>query len=199
MPKKLAEQEAIARAVEKLKTVDLKHRCRKLGFAEPHDGCLKVRAFGSDLILRLSDFQVLLDGSHEAVKSGDRILLLHYLLCEYPIQPAGTLISFRDLPGGQFYWQPFLSRSIRPLVKRIGNDLESLKKNLNRFDWESASFGDFSARIHTIGTLYATLVYHLGDEEFPPGADLLFDESIKRALVTEDAAVLAGRICLSLL
>jgi hypothetical protein len=58
--------------------------------------------------------------------------------------------------------------------------------------------GDFGARIHAIGKVYVTLVYHLGDEEFPASADLLFDASIKRVYPTEDAAVLASRISMSL-
>ncbi len=85
------------------------------------------------------------------------------------------------------------------MVERIGNDLELLKKNLDRFDWEPVSLDDLGARIHAIGKVYVTLIYHLGDEEFPSSADLLFDASIKRVYPTEDAAVLASRICLSLL
>jgi hypothetical protein len=109
------------------------------------------------------------------------------------------LISFRELPGGQFFWEPFLSRSVRPLLKRIGNNLELLKRNLHSFDWEPASLGDFAARVHALGKVYLTLVYRVGDEEFPPSAELLFDACTKRVYNAEDATVLAGRICLDLL
>ena len=47
----------------------------------------------------------------------------------------------RNLSSGQFYRQPFLSRTINPLTKRIGNDVELLKNNLNRFDWEEVILG----------------------------------------------------------
>ncbi len=40
-----------------------------------------------------------------------------------------NLKMFRNLRSGQFYWQPFLSRTIIPLTKRFGNDVELLKKN----------------------------------------------------------------------
>lgn len=199
MAKKTGYETAVRVAVEKLQTIDLPQRCRQLGLELPQNESLNLRAFGTDMALRLSDFQLFPAGSQEPVKVSDRILVLHYLLCDVPIPEPGELISFRQMDSGMFYLPAFLSRSVEPLVGRIGNDLELLKKNLQRFDWEPVKLGDFAARIHAIGNVYTTLIYRLGDDEFPPSADLLFDESIKRVYCTEDAAVLAGRICLSLL
>ena len=194
-----AYEEAVRIAVGKLRDVDIAGRCESLGLSKPRDGSVQLRAFGADMTLSLPEFQLVFTGTGDPVKAGDRILVLHYLLCDLPVKQTDELISFRELTGGQFYWEPFRSRSVRPLVGRIGNDLELLKNNLNRFDWEPVSLGDLGARIHAVGKLYCTLVYRIGDEEFPPAADFLFDASFKRVYNAEDAAVLAGRICLSLL
>lgn len=194
-----AHEEAVRIAVAKLREVDIGRRCRALGLSGPRDGSVPLRAFGIDMVLSLSDYQLFSAGTGEPVKSGDRILVLHYLLCDLPVEQTGELISFRELAGGQFYWEPFCSRTVRPLAGKIGNDLERLRANLNRFDWEPVKLGDLGARIHVIGKLYCTLVYRVGDEEFPASADFLFDSSFKRVYNAEDAAVLAGRICLSLL
>ncbi|MHB9138667.1 MAG: DUF3786 domain-containing protein, partial [Victivallaceae bacterium] len=43
------------------------------------------------------------------------------------------------------------------------------------------------------------LIYRAGDDEFPPEAEVLFDAAVKRVYVAEDAAVMAGRICIGLL
>lgn len=199
IPKKTGYEAAVRVAVDKLQTVDLHQRCVILGLEQPKNKTLNLRAFGSDLVLRLSDYQLFPADSNEPVKVSDRILALHYLLCKVSIPEPGELISFRQLDSGMFYLPAFLSRSVKPLVACIGNDLELLKKNLHRFDWEPVNLGDFAARIHALGKVYTTLIYRLGDDEFPPSADLLFDESIKRVFCTEDTAVLASRICLSLL
>jgi len=196
---KKAHEEAVRVAVERLGEVDIDRRCENLGLPGPRDGSVRMRAFGADMTLLLPGFHLVFTGSGEPVNPNDRILVLHYLLCDLPVEETGELISFRELTGGQFYWEPFRSRTVRPLVGKIGNDLESLKTNLNRFDWEPVSLGDLGARIHAVGKLYCTLVYRTGDEEFPPAADFLFDASFKRVYNAEDAAVLAGRICLSLL
>lgn len=199
MSKTSGHEEAFRIAVEKLRNVDPAARCASLGLPAPQKGILKLRAFGADMILRLSDFQLLSDRSNKPGKSAGHILVLHYLLCDLPVHSTGELISFQQFPGGQFYWEPFHSRTIRPLIKKTGNNLETLRKNLDRFDWEPVPYGDLGARIHAVGKLYLTLIYRLGDEEFPPTADLLFDACIKRVYNAEDAAVLAGRICLGLI
>jgi hypothetical protein len=199
MSKEIARQEAIRLATAKLQHVDLVSRCTALGIPAPANGVLRLRAFGIEFLLQQRDFQLIIADTGEVAKVGDRILALHYLLCDTPIVLTDEQISFRGLPGGQFYWQPFLSRTVHPLLGRIGNDLELLKKHLQRFDWAPIDLGDFGARIHAIGPVYMTLVYHQGDEEFPPEVDLLFDASIKQIFTTEDVAVLASRICLGLL
>jgi hypothetical protein len=199
MPKKSGYETAVRTAVEKLGKIELTERCNRLGLLEPKDGIIKLRVFGTDMILRLSDYQLILAESGQPAKISDRILVLHYLLCDLPIPATDELISFRQMDSGQFYLQAFISRSVQPLAARIGNDLALLKRNLDRFDWEPVSMGDFGARIHAVGKVYVTLIYRIGDEEFPASADILFDAGIKRVYPTEDAAVLAGRICLGLI
>ena len=145
------------------------------------------------------NFEINFFCTDKPARIGDKILILHYLLCDKPINPTGELITFRDFSGGQFYWQPFLSRTVEPLVQRIGNNLEILEKNLSRFDWEPKKMGDFGVRVHTIGKFDITIVYNRGDEEFPAEAKIFFDSSVTKVFNTEDATVLASRICIGLL
>jgi hypothetical protein len=198
MSKQQAQLEAIRRAKEKLIAVDLTARCVNLGLPIPKENTVRFRAFGYDLCLD-RNFDLADVKTGKPAKLGDHILVLHYLLCDIPLEPTGEVITFRDMPGGQFYWQPFLSRSINPLLSRIGNNIDLLRERLNRFDWKPAEGGDFAAVINGIGRLDATLVYNRGDEEFGPAAQVLFDACIRRAYVTEDIAQFAGRICLGLL
>ncbi len=195
---------AINLAVEKLRKTDLNTRCSSLGLPAPQNHILPLRAFGTHMILHLDDFSITIADTGKPAKVSDVILIFHYLLCNGAPALTGTgtvddLISFRQMDSGMFYWEAFLSRSVRPLVDRVANNLELLEKNLDRFDWERVPMGDVGARIHAIGNVFVTLVYHQGDDEFPPAAELLFDSNIKRIYPTEDVAVLAGRICLGLL
>jgi hypothetical protein len=198
--KQRAQAEAARRAAAGLAGVDLADRAALLGLPRPGpDGRLTMRVFGEDVVVVPPGFEVLSVGGGKPVSLGDRILALHYLQHDLPVAATGHLVTFRDLAGGQFYFGPFRSRSIEPLLKRIGNDLDLLRRNLGRFDWRSVGMGDFAACIHAVGAIEATLVYHLGDEEMGPEAELLFDACVKRVYCTEDVAAIGGRICLGLL
>ena len=124
---------------------------------------------------------------------------MHYLACDLLIELGGDLLSFRDLSGGEFYFGPFQSRTVKPLAESFGNDLDRMKRRLRRFDHVFTEHGDLGARVHGLGHLWITLIYRMGDEEFPAAADVLFDPCIKRVFGAEDAAVMASRICIGLL
>jgi hypothetical protein len=198
MSKQEAQIEAARQAVERLKGVDLPARCAMLKLPAPDGGTLRLRAFGTDFELDAATFELRDMKTGALAKEADRILILHLLLCELPLTPSDELVTFRDFPGGAFYLEPFLSRTVRPLVKRYGNRLDDLKAAVKRFDFQPLEIGDFSARIHGLGCLYVTLVYRLGDDEFPATADIFFNAPVKRAFCAEDASVLAGRICFGL-
>jgi hypothetical protein len=200
MSKKLASEQAIRLAVSKLQNVDLIKRCENLGLPVPDEnGTINFHAFSKNWELRSGDFQLANAETKAPAKATDRILVLHYLKCDLPVPETDTFISFRDLPGGQFYWQSFRSRTVQLLVDKFQNNLDRLSHSLNRFDWKPVKYGDFGARIHAIGRLDITLIYRKGDEEFPPTGDLLFTDNIKRVYETEDVAVLGSRVCLGLL
>ena len=194
MTKQAGHEEAIRLAIEKLKTTDLNNRCQLLGLDSVKNGILQIRMFGGDYRLHIDDFRMVDAEDMNPTKQNDLVILLHYLLCDVYRKVTNELITFRDLTGGQFYWKPFVSRTTRQLCQVIGNDIERLKTNLNKFDWTQIEGSDLVAHIHTIGKIYVTLKYQLGDEEFPPGALLLFDSSIRRVFTAEDVVVLSNRI-----
>ena len=190
---------AVKNALEKLRGIDMRARCRELGFPEPlPDETIALRAFGRDLELVSPDYDAVIAGTREKIHVFNRILILRYLCADAPPVPTGELVSFRSLPSGMFYWNPFRERSAALLEKRFGNDLNQIRSALARFDWEPYPAGDLGASIHAIGAVRVYLIYRAGDDEFPPSAEILFDSVIQRVYNAEDAAVLAQQVCLDL-
>jgi len=184
--KQKAQSQAFALAVSQL---------RERGYNIP----TSLRVFGRNLLVTPPSFDVTIEGTDELVRPADQIVALHYLLSKASKEPTGELISFREFPGGAFYLEPFRSRTVVPLVKHFGNDLDALRQALNHFDWIPAAAGDLGATVQTIGKLTLTLVYYRGEEGFDPSAEVLFDSSIRRVFCTEDATVLATRLCRGLI
>jgi len=182
---------------------DLPHRCARLGLPDPAtaNGAIRMPFFGKTLSLLPPAFEGVICETGKSPKPTERLLALHYLLCALPVTPENRWMTFREFSGGAFYWQPFLSRSINPLIKAIGNDLDKLRERLTRFaaKIEPGSTDAISARIVAVGKIEVQLLYRAGDDEFPASADLLYDACARRVYGAEDAAVLGGRVCFGLM
>ena len=197
----LAIQLAVKKLTDPSNPTDLTDRCASLGLPPPAGGKVRIPLLGRTLELHDHTFEGVITDTGKPPKPIDRLLALHYLTSDSPVSPENRWITFREFPGGAFYWQPFLSRSVNPLIKAIGNDLDRLRERLARFaaKIEDGPADAVSARIVAIGRVEVLLVYRAGDDEFPPTADLLYDGCARRVFCAEDAAALGGRVCFGLM
>jgi hypothetical protein len=122
----------------------------------------------------------------------EQILILHYLLKTSGEPLSGQSIDFRQVPEGSFYWSAFVSRAKKPLLETFGSDPRFYLEVAARLGGEPLDLGDAAARFAAFPLVPVTHVLWRGDEEFPPEANILFDETISRHLPTEDIAALAG-------
>jgi len=195
---------AIQLACDKLAAgPSLSDRCARTGLPVPAtaNDAVRMPFFGKTLTLQPPGFDGLIVETGLPPKPSEHLLALHYLACDLPVTPENRWITFREFPGGAFYWPAFLSRAIHPLIKAIGNDLVKLRERLARFSAmnEDGPADTVSARMVAVGKIEVLLVYRAGDEEFPPSADLLYDGCARRVYGAEDAAVLGGRVCFGLM
>ncbi len=191
-----ADRIAVERAAARLSAVDIKARAMLRGLSvSPKSGELRIRAFGRHILVAPPYTIAVYEDSGEPARPVDHILALHYLLCDVPLDADGQPLTFRDLPGGRFYWEPFRSRTVLPLVSAIGDRLDLLRARLDRLECEPFPAGDVGRRVRCVGTLGISLAYYAGDDEFRPSAELFFDAEVRRALSTDDAAAMAQRLC----
>jgi hypothetical protein len=122
----------------------------------------------------------------------EQILILHYLLKTSGEALSGNSIDFRQVPEGSFYWSAFVSRAKKPLLETFGRDLELYRRVAAQMGGELLEMGDAAARFPAFPLVPVTHVLWAGDEEFPPEANILFDDTIPGHLPTEDIAALAG-------
>lgn len=191
-----ADRIVIDRAAGRLAAVDMSARAKLLGLSPPgRNGDLRIPVLGRRVIVAPPFADADYEDSGEPARPVDHILARHYLLCDMPLDADGPPLTFRDLPGGQFYWGPFRSRTILPLVSAIGDRLDLLRARLDRFECEPFPTGDVGRRVRCVGTLGISLAYYAGDDEFQPSAELFFDAAVRRAFQTDVAAAMAQRLC----
>ncbi len=122
----------------------------------------------------------------------EQILILHYLNRCTGEPLSGRDVDFRAVPEGGFYWSAFVSRAKKPLLETFGSDLSLYLKVAQSLGGEPQNLGDAAARFLAFPLVPVTHVLWRGDEEFPPEANILFDDTISQHLSTEDIAALAG-------
>lgn len=191
--KALADAEAGLRGA--LAGVDLRGRLVMLGvpFREIGEGLLGFRLLDREIAIDGESALLSLPGGG-APAPAERIIALRYLAAAVKARRTGELISFRDLPGGMFYYGPFTARAVAPLVRALGDDLALLRRGLAGLSWEPFDTADFGACIGVMGPVALYLLYWRGDDEFEARADYLLDASARRIFGAEEVAALASRV-----
>jgi hypothetical protein len=127
------------------------------------------------------------------------ILAAHYLNAAAGVVPSGVLKHFREFKEGHFYEPAFNRRTKEILVKVFGNNPQAMIKAAQRINGTILNDGDASAKLPYFPYLPITCILWRGDEEFPPEATVLFDETADMFFSAEDMAVAGQMAVLELL
>ena len=139
------------------------------------------------------EFKDKLDES-KPVPIQEQVLILHYMLPEQIPGPSRQWIAYREIPGASFYYSAFVKRAIEPLKKVFGQNISGLKSAAKRMNAKAVEPGDAGFEFQIFPKVPLQLILWAGDDEFPPEANILFDESIGDILSPEDDAWLAGML-----
>jgi hypothetical protein len=199
--KKLSEREkynlgvALEKAISELSAADPKIVCINSGvvYNREQDSYL-LPYLNRKYFVNHSTGEVksLLNG--EGVSIHLQILFLHYLINASGTPLKGDWITFKELPGGQIYVEPYQNRTIKPFLKYFGNKPGQFEKIALSLEGKPAPIGDLCMVLRPFPRVPIAYVLWDGDEEFPPSANILFDASASAYLPTEDYALLPGLI-----
>jgi hypothetical protein len=91
-----------------------------------------------------------------------------------------------------------MARTYRPLLKKFGNNPESLFNAARNLGGEKADFGDLSVAIPAFPRIKIILIVWRGDDDLGPEIKIVFDQNITDYLSAEDIVVLCNLIALRL-
>jgi hypothetical protein len=173
-----------------LDPLDIARRCNLEYSSE--QSCFSLRLLGTEYRIPHPVFAMVDSGGNEAGSPYEKILIMHYL-CEGKFFPArGKQLSYSEIPWGAVYMPAFEGRCLRRSAFTFGKNIPGFKQmieNSKHLRAEPQSTGDVSYRFEFINGLYLTFILWQGDEEFPPAAQMLFDDNFPFAFTAEDTAV----------
>ena len=130
--------------------------------------------------------------SYEIEKPFEKMLFLRYLCEGRYVEPLGKQLSYREIPWGNLYFPNFEGRCIKRLARSFGNNLEAFRKIMEEthgLKAEKLDTSDAGYRFDFFNGLCMSFLIWAGDDEFPPSAQILFDDNFPQAFTAEDIAV----------
>jgi len=124
----------------------------------------------------------------------EQVLILHYLQGAGRKKIARNWIAYREIPGASFYFAAFVKRAIDPLKQVFGQNIDGFTRAAHQLGGTTVEAGDAAIEFTVFPHVPTQLILHAGDEEFPPEANILFDDSIGTILSPEDVAWMAGMV-----
>jgi len=174
----------IARLQEELQGMDGRLLAVRAG-TEWQDGDIRLRLLGEEFAVAWPQATVrrVQDGSD--ARADVQVLLLTYLRNADGTPPAGSWLSFRELPNGGFYHRAFQGYAPDRIAQRLGNDLPAFRRAAEQTGGRREPMGDASYGFQALPHVWLAAVLWEGDEEFPASARILFDKTCSRYLPTD--------------
>ena len=121
-----------------------------------------------------------------------RVLILHYLNCQYPQNVTGNLVSYREIKDGQVYYPTFYKRAVQPFINAFGYDTTRFANLVSELGWKKERYGTVSATCRIFPRIPVTYILWEGDDEISPSGTILYDESASSILPSEDLVMIAS-------
>ncbi|MBP7055897.1 MAG: DUF3786 domain-containing protein [Candidatus Omnitrophica bacterium] len=155
---------------------------------------ISVRFLADEYILDTKSHSVHSLSCNVPAKDYASIIILHYIAKKLKLKtlpkPYGEWVDFRDLEGGEIYYPIFKKRTIDRLASKFGRDHDAFRTSVGRYPSRAISIGDTGFIVDTFTDVPILIALYGQDEEFAPGANILFDRNISEIFVTEDIVVL---------
>ncbi|MFP3041006.1 DUF3786 domain-containing protein [Treponema primitia] len=123
----------------------------------------------------------------------EKILLIRYLCEGKFFESRGKRLSYNEIPWGPTYYRNFEGRCLKRAAHSFGNDLAAFRRmveGLPGLRFEALDTGDAGYRFEFLNGLFISLLIWAGDDEFPPSAQMLFDDNFIFAFTAEDLAAM---------
>ena len=122
--------------------------------------------------------------------------LLRWLLEGRTMAAGGTFKTFREMPWGELYIQPFTGRCLTRAAFTFGMKVEKFAAAMEKMGGKKLPHGDAGYELELLPGYFMQLIVWEGDEEFPPNSQILYSDNFADSFAAEDRVV-AGDLLIS--
>ena len=147
---------------------------------DPAQGAYRVPLLGRVYLVSPADRTVTLaepDGSDRPPGFQEHLITVVYLLSAADVEPTGKLLRPESLPSGEFFFRHLHAMPSAKIERTFGQDPGALIEAGRRLGARPVSYGDAAVEVPALPRVPLTFIVWGADEEFPPKASVLVDET----------------------
>lgn len=172
--------------LEKYKELDPAEMAARCGL--PYNGearTITMNLLGEQFLVSHPDYMIV---GPSPLTNAEKILFLRYLLDGRKAQPLGQYLTYREFPWGEVYLQQFTGRCIKRFAFSYGSKPDLLNKVMEKLPAKRLNRSDCGWELELMEGLTIQFLLWVGDDEFPPNAQILFSDNFRYAFTAEDLA-----------
>jgi hypothetical protein len=182
----------VKEAQAKLRVSDRAVIAERSGATIDHDGNLRVAFLQREYVIDHAEWSVTYADGGAVPPSIMQSLILTYLYTADGTPPIDRWVGFRELPSGLFYAQAFQGYTGDELIRHLNGDVAAFKQAGEKLKGAALAIGDAGYVFQVLPRLKLAVVMWSGDEEFPPQAQVLYQETAPHYLMTEGLAIVGS-------
>ena len=115
--------------------------------------------------------------------------LLRYLIEGKKVMAKGEYKTFREMPWGELYIQPFTGRCLTRAAFTFGTRVKAFAAACEKLGAKKLPSGDAGYELEILPGYTMQIIVWEGDEEFPPNAQILYSDNFVDGFAAEDRVV----------
>lgn len=155
------------------------------------NGEFRVRLLDTDYLIAWPEFAIRTESGKGLAldKLPMQTFLMRYLLEGRQAGESTRLLTFREMPWGEVYIQPFTGRCLTRAAFTFGTRIAAFRKGAEALGGQPTGHGDAGYLFELIGGYRMELIVWEGDEEFPPSSQILYTDTFADGFSAEDRVV----------
>lgn len=190
------EEVPFAHYAEKFRLLDPKDVCRRLSDVFWDGTAFRVTLLGREFSITCPEYAITAADGEKLPPLPTQTFLLRYLLESRDVAWGGAWKTFREMPWGEMYIQPYTGRVLTRAAFTFGTRVEAFRRACEKMGATPLPHGDAGYQFDLIGGYRMQIMVWAGDDEFPPNAQVIYSDNFADGFAAEDRVV-AGDILIS--
>ena len=152
------------------------------------NGKFSLKLLGEEYTVSHPDYAI--EGCGFAAKAlPPQTFLLRCLLEGKAADSTNEFKTFREMPWGELYIQPFTGRVLTRAAFTFGTRIQKFREAAEKLGGLPLKHGDAGYEFEFMGNYRLRMLVWEGDDEFPPSAQLLYSANFETGFSAEDRVV----------